>query len=501
MVMLSIEEKVEHIKRTELFSPLTEADLHVLAQSCTEESFPQGTIIFQEEDAGQCLYIVTRGVVNISKGSVVISAAREGDALGEMALLDDGTRSASALAETDVSVLCIQRDEFEKATADNWDVNRKILKILTRMIRNQSNSYTHKFVEHQEAIRKFRYTQQLNKYMEIGKALTSTLNVKDVLSILLQKVGETIEAKTMLVFMIDRSRQELYLRDSKGVGSEELKGLRIPIRDSLVDVVCNQRTPLVIKDIGSYDDKGNVPADIIKLIRRSALFVPLRNREHVIGFLGALDVEGVSHFNEEYRPYLDILADYVSIALANATNFETIDRLSNTDDVTGYYNTRYLHRRLDEVLLQATRDNLEVSLVFFDMDNFKRTVDTHGHLLGSKVLKEVARFVERYLDKDDSIIRYGGDEYIIILPWQGRDEALAKVQKIKDGMASERFLRRENINEEVSASFGVAVFPADAADKVELLREADRYMYQSKDLGKNRISTRGTTAFGWGRTW
>src|SRR6185369_16469252 len=106
-------------------------------------------------------------------------------------------------------------------------------------------------------------------------------------------------------------------------------------------------------------------------------------------------------------------------------------KLSVTDDVSGFNNTRYLHRYLDRVLGAPDAREEELSLVFFDLDNFKRVVDTHGHLLGAKVLREVAQAVHRELEEDDRIVRYGGDEFVVILPRQNKERALEKVQRLK----------------------------------------------------------------------
>jgi len=122
------------------------------------------------------------------------------------------------------------------------------------------------------------------------------------------------------------------------------------------------------------------------------------------------------------------------------------------------------------------------------MDGFKSVVDTHGHPLGAKVLKEVAEEVNRHLDPRDKIVRYGGDEYVVILPDQGKDEALAKIEGVKEGLTSTRYLREEGINLSATASFGLATFPHDAKDKRELLAAADDCLFKSKARGKNRIS-------------
>lgn len=163
-------------------------------------------------------------------------------------------------------------------------------------------------------------------------------------------------------------------------------------------------------------------------------------------------------------------------------------KLAVTDDVSGFNNTRYLHRFLDRNLDDNPKP-VELCLVFFDIDNFKRLVDQYGHLLGSKALREVAQAVHKTLDPEDRIVRYGGDEFIVMLPRQNREEAIAKVGRMREAISSTRFLQKEGIDAELTASFGLAAFPQDAQNKHELLAEADRCLFQSKTQGKNQITT------------
>ncbi len=167
---------------------------------------------------------------------------------------------------------------------------------------------------------------------------------------------------------------------------------------------------------------------------------------------------------------------------------DRVVKLAVTDDVSGFNNTRYLHRYLDRLLENPAAKPVQVSLVFFDLDNFKRLVDAHGHLLGSKALREVAQAVAHVLEPDDRLVRYGGDEFIVILPRQSKDEALLKVGRMKQTLLTTAFLQKEGINAHLTASFGVASYPEDANDKRELLAEADRCLFQSKSEGKNRIT-------------
>jgi diguanylate cyclase (GGDEF)-like protein len=483
------EKKAALIRATELFSPLSLSQVLPIAERATEQFFPQGSIILKENEQGSSLHIVTEGVVRIFKGTVSLGEARRGEFFGELALIGEGTRTASAMAATDVSTLCIDQEDFVSATTGNGDVNRKIFKALSRIIRSQSDLYIQKTLEQEETSRKMQYAIQLNKFMEIGKALTSVLSVRDILSTLLDRVDHIIHARGIVVFLMDRQNNDLFMCDFKGFDTALPSTLRISLSTSFAETVCEAPSSVVIEDVHAAEWVSILPETLLGLINHSALFMPLRIQREIMGLVGMIDVKDIHPFREEHRPYLDILADYVSIALANATNYETIKRLSVTDDVTGFYNTRFLHQYLDEVLEEASARGEPVSLVFFDLDHFKLTVDTHGHLLGSQVLREVAQFVDGFLGEKDRIVRYGGDEYIVILPWQGRNEALSKVQKIKEGLNRTCFLQKENICENVRASFGIATFPDDASNKEGLLKEADHYMYQSKRSGKNLITS------------
>jgi diguanylate cyclase (GGDEF)-like protein len=194
---------------------------------------------------------------------------------------------------------------------------------------------------------------------------------------------------------------------------------------------------------------------------------------------------------EELRARVANLLRMRRLSLELKKEHDMVTKLSVTDDVTGFYNTRYLHRYLDRVLATPTAREESVSLVFFDLDNFKEVVDTHGHLLGAKVLKEVAQTVGRVLDEDDRLVRYGGDEYVVILPRQSKETARAKAKRMFHAITSAEFLPKENRHVRLTASFGLATFPDDARDARELLAEADHCLFRSKSLGKNRLSIAG----------
>jgi diguanylate cyclase (GGDEF)-like protein len=174
-----------------------------------------------------------------------------------------------------------------------------------------------------------------------------------------------------------------------------------------------------------------------------------------------------------------------------------LELASLTDDVTGFHNTRFLHQQLDQIIDGGLEAQTTLSLAFFDMDQFKTVVDTHGHLAGAKVLREVAEAINLVLGPEDSIVRYGGDEFVVILPEQAQQEALAKVERMREQISVTPFLQREGINLRVTASFGVATYPHDAPSKLKLLAAADRSLFRSKASGRNRV----TPAFALGGQW
>ena len=196
----------------------------------------------------------------------------------------------------------------------------------------------------------------------------------------------------------------------------------------------------------------------------------------------------------ELRRHIDGQVRHKRELVEYQKNLEKVNALletaSLTDDVSGFYNTRFLHSFLDSYLKPEQHGNKELSLSFFDMDNFKKVVDTHGHLIGTKVLREVAQAVHQQLGPQDRIIRYGGDEYVVILPGQGKDAARIKTKMMKKAISSTNFLGDEGLNIKLTASFGLATYPEDADDKRHLLAEADKCLFRSKESGKNRLTVK-----------
>jgi len=155
--------------------------------------------------------------------------------------------------------------------------------------------------------------------------------------------------------------------------------------------------------------------------------------------------------------------------------------------VTGLFNARHMHAVLDEELTRAQRYALPLSVVFLDLDHFKLVNDRHDHLVGSTLLRDVGQLFQRGLRAVDSAARYGGDEFVLILPNTDKRRAVAVTRRLRRSLKGKRFLHREGLDLLVTASFGVATYPEDAKSKEDLLRAADQAMYQVKNSSRDGI--------------
>jgi two-component system cell cycle response regulator len=160
------------------------------------------------------------------------------------------------------------------------------------------------------------------------------------------------------------------------------------------------------------------------------------------------------------------------------------------DDLTTAFNRRHLDAYLEEELERDRRYGRTFSILFFDLDHLKEVNDRHGHLAGSRVLREVARLIQTKLRKSDRIFRYGGDEFVVTLPETGAEGALRVAHRLRRTLRSHRFLAAEGMTVILTASFGVATFPHDGSSQDELIRVADQAMYRVKAKSRDGVATR-----------
>jgi len=165
--------------------------------------------------------------------------------------------------------------------------------------------------------------------------------------------------------------------------------------------------------------------------------------------------------------------------------------LTIMDDCTALFNARHLNFVLDAEIYRSTRYGYQFSVIFFDLDHFKQVNDLYGHLVGSRLLWRIGDLLKSNLRLIDYAFRYGGDEFVVILPQTSKENALTVVRRLKDLLNSKVFFHSENLNITVTASFGIATFPTDGRTHREILRLADEAMYLVKRTTRNNIALAG----------
>lgn len=212
---------------------------------------------------------------------------------------------------------------------------------------------------------------------------------------------------------------------------------------------------------------------------RSYVILPLNARGRSIGVL-ALGSVASGAYDEATLARVQPIADSVSLALENVRLFQKTRELSITDEVTPLYNFRFFHQILERELTLVDRYKSVLSLIFIDLDRFKPINDTYGHLRGSRVLREVGFLMREAVRETDYPARYGGDEFVVILPQTDGRTARSLAEKLRRMVEDHVFLQEEGINARIGVSLGVATYPADARTKEALVRLADERMYQEK---------------------
>jgi diguanylate cyclase (GGDEF)-like protein len=331
-----------------------------------------------------------------------------------------------------------------------------------------------------------RHSQELTIFHDVAKALTSSLDLDSILQTIMEKMAEYFRPDTWSLLMVDEKQNELYFAIAVGDAAEALKNVRLKVGEGIAGWVAEHGTQLVVPDVEADPRFAKRIDDATKWETRSIICVPLRSKLRVLGVIQLVNVD-MARFSEQEVFFLQSLCDYAAIAIENARWVERIQELTITDDCTGLYNARHLYKTLETEVYRSSRFGYEFSVLFIDLDHFKSVNDTYGHLIGSKLLAEIGYLIKAQLRLIDFAFRYGGDEFVVLLPQTGKDSALVVAKRLQDGFRASSFCREEGLNLNVRASIGLATYPHDAREAHDIIRQADSMMYMVKNSTRDNI--------------
>jgi diguanylate cyclase (GGDEF)-like protein len=328
--------------------------------------------------------------------------------------------------------------------------------------------------------------KDLRVFHDVARALTSSLDLDSILGAIMQQMEQFFEPESWSLLIVDEQQQNLYYAVAAGKSPGD-RNFRVAMGDGIAGWVALHGESLIVSDSASdprfpllASSAGGSPV-------RSAICIPLRSRDRTLGVIELLNYRA-STLTDETLAFLRVLCDYAAIAIQNVRAVERIQELTIIDDCTGLFNSRHLFSVTENELERSRRFNLPFSLIFIDLDHFKRVNDLYGHLTGSRLLAEIAHTIKHNVRGVDSAFRYGGDEFIVLLPQTGKDAALEVTQRLLHALRDTRYLFSEGLELRMMASFGIASYPEDGNSIQEIVGAADEMMYLVKNSSRGNIA-------------
>lgn len=321
---------------------------------------------------------------------------------------------------------------------------------------------------------------------DLTKIITSDAKLDNIYEIFSEKLRELIDFDRLSIALIEGDNIK-YFAVSQKTKTERLPGTIYPLKDSNTGWVAIHKKTLIRKDI-SQQQISSLPINELKLQEgiRSSIHVPLFYKGEVFGTINLSSFRPKA-YGEWEKDVLEHLIGQIAGAIMNARLYKQLEEESRIDSLTGLFNRRHFNERLDEEIKHWQRHGRIFSLAICDLDYFRDYNNKYGHVAGDKLLREVGESIKSSVREIDLTFRYGGDEFAILLPGTDCDDALIVVKRVQKNLEEEMKKRKILL----TASIGLASYPINGVESIDIMKAADTAAYEAKELGGNRcISSR-----------
>lgn len=325
---------------------------------------------------------------------------------------------------------------------------------------------------------------------DVVKTANSILEPRKVIELVVEKIRELIPSEAWSLLMLDEEKQELVFEAALGAKGRDVSAFRLKLGEGVAGWVAQTGEATIVNDT-ARDPRFTRKVDTrTQFQTRSILCAPLVSRGRTIGVLEIMNKLG-GRFTRSDLALVLMLVEPCAIAIENAMLFQRTEQLTITDDLTRLFNSRYLNLYLGREIKRCKRHGIPLSVIFLDLDGFKGVNDQYGHLAGSGTLTEVGSILAQGVRESDILARYGGDEFVVVLPETPASGALVIAERLRKAIEEHRFLEAQGISARISASFGIATYPDHALSPEGLIQKADQAMYRVKEREKNGIEVAG----------
>jgi len=326
---------------------------------------------------------------------------------------------------------------------------------------------------------------QLHILHEASRSLSSDLHLDAMLHTLAETARRLTSARYAALAVLDAEGTSVAQFHTAGLTEAERQKIGAPPQGrGLLGSILRSSAPIRVADLTCDPRAAGFPPGHPNM--KTLLGVPIVAKGQVIGSLYLTDKEGGGPFTQEDENMMMRLTADIAIALTNAQLFEQVHQLSITDELTGLYNRRHFFALAEREFERARRYGRPLSTILLDVDHFKQVNDTYGHAVGDQVLRAVARRCRAALREIDVLGRYGGEEFVAILPESELGSARQTANRLRHSIADAP-VDTDHVPLKITISLGVACLREDCLDLATLLNQADAAMYAAKRAGRNCV--------------
>lgn len=328
--------------------------------------------------------------------------------------------------------------------------------------------------------------QALTDLIEVARKVVSTIDLDSVLQSILTSAMHFAATPAGTLAAYDAKKKDFILHSYEGLSAEFAKKERWDVMPGgLTEQVLTAVEIFFIEDVDQATYL-NSPVELAEGIK-SLICIPLRLHDKVVGIIHLGDFVP-RKFDREKMKLLSVFSSFAAMAIYNAKVHSSTRIMAITDSLTGLHNHRYFQQIFNQELRRAKRYQKRLAILMVDVDDFKQFNDRYGHAVGDRILATIGKIITRNLRTVDFAFRYGGEEFIILLPEAGPDNALHAAERLRETIEKETCeIFREKNGEGVTVSIGVAGYPDDGPDRNTLFTVVDDLLYQAKRFGKNKV--------------